>query len=498
MADNTSRRVASRHPVRWTSNVLVRCVAAAALVIVGIATAVTLQAGASESHAKPSAHKHANAPGFPGTSTNTPFNECPAIGADTSCGLLIVVSNNGDQILGNPANGPYDGADDTLVGILNESSKPLYRIQLSAPSVPIFGFDGDGICVYAKGGAVVGTGTTVTTPTTVTIAPTPVGYTGDSYCSAKQKAGQTANGTVDTLGADYQGPTNTYSTINTGFTRGNVNFSNGLAPGGATYFSLETSLTAGQLGVQYGYWLAAADGGIFAYDAPFQGSMGGKALNKPVVGIAADPNTGGYWEVASDGGLFAFNAPFYGSTGGIPINAPVVGMVATPDGLGYWEVASDGGIFAFGDAAFYGSMGGQHLNAPIVGIASTPDGKGYYEVASDGGIFAFGDATFKGSMGGQHLNKPVVGIAGDQGTGGYWEVASDGGLFAFGTAPFYGSTGGMTLNKPVVGMAATPDGKGYWEVASDGGIFNYGDAFFWGSTGSMTLNSPVVGIAASA
>ena len=238
MADNTSRRVASRHPVRWTSNVLVRCVAAAALVIVGIATAVTLQAGASESHAKPSAHKHANAPGFPGTSTNAPFNECPAIGADTSCGLLIVVSNNGDQILGNPANGPYDGADDTLVGILNESSKPLYRIQLSAPSIPIFGFDGDGICVYAKGGAVAGTGTTPT-PTTVTIVPTPAGYTGDSYCSAKQKAGQTANGTADTLGADYQGPTNTYSTINTGATRGNVNFSNGLAPGGATYFSLE-------------------------------------------------------------------------------------------------------------------------------------------------------------------------------------------------------------------------------------------------------------------
>ena len=37
--------------------------------------------------------------------------------------------------------------------------------------------------------------------------------------------------------------------------------------------------------------------------------MGGKPLNKPVVGIAGDQATGGYWEVASDGGLFAFNAP---------------------------------------------------------------------------------------------------------------------------------------------------------------------------------------------
>jgi hypothetical protein len=494
MAENTSRRDASRHPVRWTSSVLLRCIAAAALVVVGLATALSVQAGASKPdhpHAKTAAHRSADAPGFPGTSTTAPFNECPALGLITSCDLLLVVSNNGDQILGNPALGPYDGSDDTLIGIVNTSSKPLYHIQLQAPNVDIFGFDGDGICANATGG---------TNPEGL-----PLGYTGDTYCNANQLKGQTpptSSCTLtsfcgDPLGADYQGPINTFSGIATTLTRGTVNFPNGLQPGASTYFSLETTLTAGQLGVQSGYWLAAADGGIFAYDATFYGSMGGKPLNKPVVGIAADPNTGGYWEVASDGGLFAFNAPFFGSTGGIPLNAPVVGMVATPDGQGYWEVASDGGLFAFGDAAFYGSMGGQHLNAPIVGIASSPDGKGYYEVASDGGLFAFGDAVFHGSMGGQHLNKPIVGIAGDPGTGGYWEVASDGGLFAFGTAPFYGSPAAAPLNKPVVGMASTPGGQGYWEVASDGGIFSYGNAFFWGSTGSMTLNSPVVGIAGS-
>ncbi len=82
----------------------------------------------------------------------------------------------------------------------------------------------------------------------------------------------------------------------------------------------------------------------------------------------------GYWEVASDGGIFAFgDAAFYGSMGGKPLNKPVVGIAPTPDGLGYWEVASDGGIFAFGDAAFYGSMGGKPLNQPVVGIAPTPD-----------------------------------------------------------------------------------------------------------------------------
>ena len=65
-----------------------------------------------------------------------------------------------------------------------------------------------------------------------------------------------------------------------------------------------------------GYWLVASDGGIFAFDAPFKGSMGGSHLNEPIVDMAADPATGGYWEVASDGGIFSFDAPFEGSMGG--------------------------------------------------------------------------------------------------------------------------------------------------------------------------------------
>jgi hypothetical protein len=45
--------------------------------------------------------------------------------------------------------------------------------------------------------------------------------------------------------------------------------------------------------------------------------------------MAYDPATGGYWLVASDGGVFAFDAPFEGSMGGKPLNAPVVGMADT-------------------------------------------------------------------------------------------------------------------------------------------------------------------------
>jgi hypothetical protein len=239
-----------------------------------------------------------------------------------------------------------------------------------------------------------------------------------------------------------------------------------------------------------GYQLVASDGGLFAFNAPFNGSMGGQPLNQPVVGMAGVPDSGGYYEVAADGGLFAFGAPFYGSMGGQHLNAPVVGIAFDSRTGGYYEVASDGGIFAF-NAPFYGSMGGQHLNKPIVGIAFDPATGGYYEVASDGGLFAF-NAPFSGSTGNLVLNKPVVGMDVDVATGGYYEVASDGGLFAF-NAPFQGSMGGQHLNKPVVGMASDYVTGGYYEVASDGGIFAF-NAPFQGSTGSLTLNKPVVGM----
>jgi hypothetical protein len=240
-----------------------------------------------------------------------------------------------------------------------------------------------------------------------------------------------------------------------------------------------------------GYQEVASDGGLFAFGTPFYGSMGGKPLNAPVMGMAVVPDSGAYYEAASDGGIFAFHAPFYGSMGGTPLNKPVVGMAFDTLTGGYYEVASDGGLFAF-NAPFYGSMGGKPLNAPIVGMAFDPLTGGYYEVASDGGLFAF-HAPFQGSMGGTPLNKPVVGMAANPQTGGYYEVASDGGLFAFG-APFQGSMGGKLLNKPMVGMSFDFVTGGYYEVSSDGGLFAF-NAPFQGSMGGTPLNKPVVGMA---
>ncbi|HVM04125.1 MAG TPA: PQQ-dependent sugar dehydrogenase [Acidimicrobiales bacterium] len=234
-----------------------------------------------------------------------------------------------------------------------------------------------------------------------------------------------------------------------------------------------------------------------AAGVPFLGSTGALRLASPVVAMAATPSGNGYWLVAADGGVFAFgDAVFRGSTGGTRLARPVVAMAPTPSGQGYRLVASDGGVFAFGDAVFRGSTGGLRLAAPVVGAASTPSGNGYWLVAADGGVFAFGDAVFRGSTGGTRLAAPIVGMAATPSGGGYWLVAADGGVFAFGDAVFRGSTGALRLNRPIVGTAPTPSGAGYFLVASDGGVFAFGDATFAGSTGALALASPVVGMAA--
>ncbi len=157
---------------------------------------------------------------------------------------------------------------------------------------------------------------------------------------------------------------------------------------------------------------------------------GPMALNRPIVGMASTPDGKGYWLVAADGGIFTFgDAAFYGSTGGMTLNRPIVGMASTPDGQGYWLVAADGGIFSFGDATFEGSAGAIKLNQPIVGMASTPDGKGYWLVAADGGIFTFGDAPYEGSEGGQNITG-IVGIS-PTSTNSYYFAGNNGASYYF-------------------------------------------------------------------
>jgi hypothetical protein len=130
-----------------------------------------------------------------------------------------------------------------------------------------------------------------------------------------------------------------------------------------------------------GAYLVASDGGVFTVgDAVFLDSVRG-ALTAiigppglpaaPVVGIVPDPDGHGYWNVASDGGVFAFGAPFRGSLPAIisadKLAAPVNGMVTY--GNGYLLVAGDGGVFTFSNLPFAGSAAGT-VDSTVVDIAT--------------------------------------------------------------------------------------------------------------------------------
>jgi N-acetyl-anhydromuramyl-L-alanine amidase AmpD len=107
----------------------------------------------------------------------------------------------------------------------------------------------------------------------------------------------------------------------------------------------------------YGYVELGADGGVFSYDAPNFGSLGNVALAQPIVAGAVTPSGNGYWMAAADGGVFAFgDAGFYGGMAGKALNQPVVAIKPTGTGRGYWLVAGDGGLFNFGDAPFRGTV----------------------------------------------------------------------------------------------------------------------------------------------
>jgi len=108
-----------------------------------------------------------------------------------------------------------------------------------------------------------------------------------------------------------------------------------------------------------GYWLANTQGRVINHGEAFPwGGMEGTILDAPITHIVDASGPFGYWLVAADGGTFAFDAPFLGPAGSTVLVRPVVGMGATADDGGYWFVASGGGLFSYGDAGYFGSNGG--------------------------------------------------------------------------------------------------------------------------------------------
>ena len=95
-------------------------------------------------------------------------------------------------------------------------------------------------------------------------------------------------------------------------------------------------------------------------------------LSQPAVTIFASPNGQGYWIVAADGGVFAYGVPFFGSLGSVKLAKPIVGAGCTPTGKGYYMVGADGGVFCFGDAVFHGTPAKATLLARLKATVVTP------------------------------------------------------------------------------------------------------------------------------
>jgi hypothetical protein len=215
-----------------------------------------------------------------------------------------------------------------------------------------------------------------------------------------------------------------------------------------------------------GYWLVASDGGVFSYgDSTFVGSLPGlgfhpagsglpHSLDQPIVGIVPSANGQGYYMVAADGGVFAFNSVFAGSCPGIGGCAGAAVAVA-PDasGKGYWLATNSGQIYAFGNAKYFGAPGTQ--SSKITSMVRTPDGGGYYIVDGLGQVFAYGDAVWRGNLpaGAAVGFDPATAIAATADGQGYWITTALGKIYPFGDAPNDGDMSGTHLNGAIIAAA---------------------------------------------
>lgn len=199
----------------------------------------------------------------------------------------------------------------------------------------------------------------------------------------------------------------------------------------------------------------------------------------------------GHFLAAADGGVFAFGRAFHGSAARLALHAPIAGIASTPDGGGYWLTAADGGVFAFGDAHYYGRLS---MPNPVVGIATTGDGKGYWVMPDTGGAFAFGDAL--------SVQEAPRGF-------GYVAIAQVGGttrgialLNIDGTRYTFNATGAgcpavaplpLATNAGMVGITTVGTHCGEYLAGGDGGVFAVG-APFLGSAAGLHLAARIVGI----
>jgi hypothetical protein len=187
------------------------------------------------------------------------FTQCPAVGNDASCQYLITVTESETTVENDSSQGPYDGIEDALIGVQNNTGKSLSSLPLSAES-SLFGFENDGVCSPDTSGATgpvapgckvlhlnrskepgVGAGTPCPSAVDVECGFEPEGEPAEpEFPEGILINGYASNGDPIT---GYEGPSTYFTGLGSfgpfPFGSGTVNFTPAIPPSGSTYFSLE-------------------------------------------------------------------------------------------------------------------------------------------------------------------------------------------------------------------------------------------------------------------
>jgi len=213
------------------------------------------------------------------TSPNPFFHDPDPSG--TGCNVVITINPDRSATVAVNDASPYDGSDDALIGVVNNSGLPLPSIYLNG--VGIFSFDQDGICAFT--------------------------FIGDEYC------GSAVTG--------YEGPTSRFSNISFDGSAGTVSFKPFVsADGGAAYFSLEglpsatvgvsspcamtltpPPLPSGNVGAFYSQTISV-NGGVPPYTFQTSGPIAGGQLqlgsNGVISGTPTTPGTSNFTITVTD------------------------------------------------------------------------------------------------------------------------------------------------------------------------------------------------------
>ena len=70
------------------------------------------------------------------TTSPAPFSQCPPVGLDTQCGVLLTINPDGSVTVTGSNQGPFDGVEDTLIGVQNNSAVSVPMLSLAGNSSP--------------------------------------------------------------------------------------------------------------------------------------------------------------------------------------------------------------------------------------------------------------------------------------------------------------------------------------------------------------------------